>query len=184
MRRPGRHAQLIDCKPTYSPRAVCSLVVLEMQCVLPHWWHLRTAAVDGRPISRGIPAAARRQKSSACPAASRRDIASLAAAIVASMSASRVGGRNEQRLVLAARHVDAAVDQAPEVAGEARRVRSGWRRPNRSPARELKNSVIMLPTRATECGMPAAGRPPRQPGGQPGAELFQPRVGRLVAEHA
>ena len=64
-------------------------------------------------------------------------------------------GRDEKRLVLAARHVDAAVDQAPEIAGEPGRVER-LAVVQSVTASGLKNSVIMLPTRASVCGTPAA----------------------------
>ena len=92
-----------------------------------------------------------------------------------------VGGRDEQRLVLAAWHVDAALDQAPEIAG-VRAVSQRLAVGQSTTGSGLKNSVIMLPTRASRCGTPAGRCRLLKPRGQPGARAASSRRRRRIAQ--
>ena len=99
--------------------------------------------------------------------------------IVSSMSAG-VWAARRKGLVLAARHVHAAIDENPKVWAK-RRVSQRWPPSNHAPGAGMKNSVNMLPTRATTC---AAGRRVAASRARRRAspEFFQLRIRRLVAQ--
>ena len=98
------------------------------------------------------------------------------------MSASRVRGRDEQRLVLAARQVHAALDHAPEIAGETLGVAAGGRVPigHRLGAEEKRHHRAAAGNMRRNAGLFSRGL---QAAGQPIGKLLQSGVGIRIAQH-